>query len=614
MAKSVIFAMIGSFLLSRTFVPTFANYILKNAHAKHEHASGHLEYVMESTHTGHTKPAHGSGITGYLKAFQHGFEKRFHSIQQKYLALLRGAIESPKKFMFYFMLFVIASYALVLLAGREFFPRVDGGQIKIHVRLPTGTRLEETVLAFNQIENTIKQVVHEEQIETLIDNIGLTSNGINLAYSNSGTIGPQDGDILISLKEDHEPSEAITERLRDTLIRAYPSYVFSFLPADIVSQILNFGAPAPIDIIVKGPNRDGNAQYASQVLAGLRKIPGVVDARIQQATNYPQLNVDIDRIQAAKIGITQRDVTNNMVTTLAGSSQVSPSFWLNPANGVSYPIVVQTPQPNVSSVSDLMNIPIASASGTNQTILGGLSTIRRGSADAVVSHDSIQPSFDVFADTQGRDLGAVASDIQKMLNQMSASLPKGSRVEIRGQVSTMNSAFQSLGFGLIASIIFIYLVLVINFQSWLDPFIIITALPAAIAGILWMLFISVTNLSVPALTGMIMCMGVATANSILVVSFARERFQVTHDSKASAIEAGFSRFRPVMMTALAMIIGMAPMALGLGEGGEQNAPLGRAVIGGLIFATVATLIFVPIVFSYLHRARTNPTSATQQHG
>jgi multidrug efflux pump subunit AcrB len=333
----------------------------------------------------------------------------------------------------------------------------------------------------------------------------------------------------------------------------------------------------------------------------VKKIPGIADARIQQATNYPQINVDVDRVQAAKIGITQRDVTNNMVTTLAGSGQVAPAFWLNPSNGISYPVVVQTPQIQVSSISDLLNIPVAGTNATTGTILGGISTIRRNFADAVVTHDSIKPSFDIYADTQGRDLGAVASDINRIIEEETKNIPKGTTVELRGQVSTMNSAFTGLGFGLVGSIILIYLILVVNFQSWLDPFVIITALPAAIAGIIWILFLTFTNLSVPALTGVIMWMGVATANSILVVSFARERLPIDKDPIKAALEAGYSRFRPVMMTALAMIIGMAPMALGLGEGGEQNAPLGRAVVGGLIFATFATLIFVPVVFSLVHK-------------
>jgi multidrug efflux pump subunit AcrB len=609
MAKSVIFAMVSSFILSRTFVPTFANHILRGVHLAHEHASAHLAWMMEVRH------AHpGVRIRGRLKQFQHGFEQVFQAARKIYLDKLNQVLDHPIRLIVTFMSFVLLSCVLVLFLGREFFPSIDGGQIRMHARVPVGTRLEETVLRFNDIEDEMRKLIGAHQIEAVIDNIGLNSNGVNLAYSNSGTIGPQDGDILVSLKEGHEPTADVIKRLRTGLAQKFTDVTFSFLPADIVSQILNFGAPAPIDLIIKGPNKDDNMAYAFKLLAELKKIPGVADPRIQQSSSYPQIDVAIDRVQASKLGLTQRDVTNNMVTTLAGSGQVAPSFWLNPKNGVSYPIVVQTPQYQASSLSDLQNIPVFGAGSGQQTILGGLSTIKRNNSDAVVSHYAIQPAVDIYADTQGRDLGAVAADITQVLDRMQADLPKGTRVDLRGQVSTMNSAFLSLGLGLLASILFIYLILVVNFQSWLDPFVIITALPAAIAGIMWMLFTTATNLSVPALTGMIMCMGVATANSILVVSFARERLAEVGNSRRAALEAGFSRFRPVLMTALAMIIGMMPMAFGLGEGGEQNAPLGRAVIGGLVFATVATLIFVPVVFSHLHRndaPNPGPTDETQ---
>jgi len=456
-------------------------------------------------------------------------------------------------------------------------------------------------LKFNEIEDSIRKKIPRDQVTSIVDNIGLSVSGINMAYSNTGTIGPQDGDILITLGEGHDPTKKFVSKLREDLPKEFPGVTFSFLPADIVSQILNFGAPAPIDIIVKGSKREENFSFMNELLAKIKNVPGIADARIQQATNYPQINVNVDRVQASKIGITQKDVTNNMVTTLAGSGQVSPTFWLNSSNGISYPVVIQTPQIQISTISDLLNIPVAGVDAKNQTILGGISLLRRNFSDAVVTHDAIQPSFDIYADTEERDLGGVATDIENIIKESKVTLPKGSTIELRGQVSTMNSAFIGLGIGLLASIVLIYLILVVNFQSWLDPFVIITALPAAIAGIIWMLFLTFTNLSVPALTGIIMCMGVATANSILVVSFARERLLIVGDPIKAALEAGFSRFRPVMMTALAMIIGMAPMALGLGEGGEQNAPLGRAVIGGLLFATVATLVFVPIVFSLVHQ-------------
>ncbi|QWD62167.1 efflux RND transporter permease subunit [Polynucleobacter sp. MWH-UH25E] len=596
MAKAVMFAMIGSFILSRTFVPTFANFILKEIHGHDEHASGHLRWAMDINHT---NPA--VRIKGRLAKFQYQFENVFNSIRKSYFEFLKSVITNQKKFIVIFMVGVLGSYLLIFSFGREFFPAVDGGQIKMHVRVPVGTRLEETARQFNEIEAEIRRLLPNDQIESIVDNIGLSVSGINMAYSNTGTIGPQDGDILVSLVKGHSPTDEFVKQLREELPKKFPSTSFSFLPADIVSQILNFGAPAPIDIIVKGTKRDENFVFTAKLLERVKNIPGIVDVRIQQATNYPQINVDVDRVQAAKIGITQRDITNNMVTTLAGSGQVAPAFWLNPSNGISYPVVVQTPQIQVSSISDLLNIPVAGANASTGTILGGISSLRRNFADAVVTHDSIKPSFDIYADTQGRDLGAVASDINRIIEEETKNIPKGTTVELRGQVSTMNSAFTGLGLGLIGSIVLIYLILVVNFQSWLDPFVIITALPAAIAGIIWILFLTFTNLSVPALTGVIMCMGVATANSILVVSFARERLPIDRDPIKAALEAGFSRFRPVMMTALAMVIGMAPMALGLGEGGEQNAPLGRAVVGGLIFATFATLIFVPVVFSLVHR-------------
>jgi len=596
MAKAVMFAMVSSFILSRTFVPTFANYILKEVRGHDEHASAHLRWMMDINH-----PRQLTRIKGRLAKLQYQFENVFNSIRKKYYGFLELAIQDQRRFILIFMGAVLASYLLTFSFGREFFPSVDGGQIKMHARVPVGTRLEETALKFNEIEDSIRKKIPRDQVTSIVDNIGLSVSGINMAYSNTGTIGPQDGDILITLGEGHDPTKKFVSKLREDLPKEFPGVTFSFLPADIVSQILNFGAPAPIDIIVKGSKREENFSFMNELLAKIKNVPGIADARIQQATNYPQINVNVDRVQASKIGITQKDVTNNMVTTLAGSGQVSPTFWLNSSNGISYPVVIQTPQIQISTISDLLNIPVAGVDAKNQTILGGISLLRRNFSDAVVTHDAIQPSFDIYADTEERDLGGVATDIENIIKESKVTLPKGSTIELRGQVSTMNSAFIGLGIGLLASIVLIYLILVVNFQSWLDPFVIITALPAAIAGIIWMLFLTFTNLSVPALTGIIMCMGVATANSILVVSFARERLLIVGDPIKAALEAGFSRFRPVMMTALAMIIGMAPMALGLGEGGEQNAPLGRAVIGGLLFATVATLVFVPIVFSLVHQ-------------
>jgi multidrug efflux pump subunit AcrB len=429
----------------------------------------------------------------------------------------------------------------------------------------------------------------------------LPYSGINMAYQNTGTIGPEDGDALISLKEDHDPSAGYVKALRTALPQKFPGATFSFLPADIVSQILNFGLPAPIDVQVIGSNQKANYAYANDLLKKIRQVPGIADLRIQQVFNYPQINVTVDRTLAGEVGLTQRDVANSLLVTLSGSSQVQPNFWLNPENGVSYPIVAQMPQYRISSVADLSNIPITSETSKSQQYLGGLAKITQGPSPGVVSHYNVQPVIDIFGDTQGRDLGAVSNDVYKILAESKKDLPRGSYTVVRGQVQTMNDAYSQLYLGLAGAVVLVYLVIVVNFQSWLDPFIIITALPGALAGIIWMLFMTGTTLSVPALTGAIMCMGIATANSVLLVSFAREGMDNGLDAVAAALEAGFTRFRPVLMTALAMIIGMVPMALAMGEGGEQNAPLGRAVIGGLTVATIATLFFVPTVFSLLHR-------------
>jgi len=471
----------------------------------------------------------------------------------------------------------------------------------MHVRAQVGTRIEETAKLFDQIEQDIRSTIPSNELGSIVDNMGLTVSGINQAYNNTGTVGPQDGDILISLTEGHRPTDEYVTRLRADLASKFPGTTFSFLPADIISQILNFGAPAPIDVQVMGPNGDENMAYAQKLLREIGKVSGIADARIQQANNYPEFLVDVDRTRAGLLGITERDVTNSLVVTMAGSGQVAPAFWLNKRNGVSYPIVAQTPEYRNQSLSDLENIPVAGTNVRGPQILGGLATITRGNTAAVVSHYAVQPVIDIFATPQHRDLGGLAADIENILKANAKDRPKGATISLRGQVQTMNTAFSGLLFGLLAAVVLIYLLIVVNFQSWSDPFVIITALPAALAGIVWMLFATHSTLSVPALTGAIMCMGVATANSILVISFARERLLHVGDPIRAALEAGFTRFRPVLMTALAMIIGMAPMALGLGEGGEQNAPLGRAVIGGLMAATVATLFFVPIVFSIVHR-------------
>jgi multidrug efflux pump subunit AcrB len=435
----------------------------------------------------------------------------------------------------------------------------------------------------------------------MADNIGMPVSGINMTYNNTGVIGPQDGDIQVKLREGHRPTENYVRALRERLPRLFPGMTFAFLPADIVSQILNFGAPAPIDLQVRGADLAANFAYANALLSRIRRIPGIADARIQQSPNSPTFNIEVDRTRAQYVGLTERDVTNSLTVNLAGSGQVAPTYYLNPDNGVSYSIVMQTPQFQIDSLSALETLPVTAATTANPPILGGIANITRTISSAVVSQYDIQPMVQIFATPQGRDLGAIAADVRAAIADTAKLLPKGSSVVLLGQVHTMNSAFSGLLFGLLAAVVLIYLLIVVNFQSWSDPFVIITALPAALAGIVWMLFATHTTLSVPALTGAIMCMGVATANSVLVISFARERFEQLGDPVAAAIEAGFVRFRPVLMTALAMIIGMTPMALGLGEGGEQNAPLGRAVVGGLIFATMATLMFVPVVFSMVHK-------------
>jgi multidrug efflux pump subunit AcrB len=581
MAEAVMSAMICSFILSRTLVPTMANYLL---HAHTPHGEGH-EAAPPSRNP--------------LVRFQRGFEAGFERVRAIYLELLTMALGHRKVFVTCFVVFVFGSFSLAPFLGRDFFPAVDAGQILIHARAQPGTRVEETSNEFADIEKAIRQIIPPKQLDTMVDNIGFPVSGINAAYNNTGTIGEQDGDIQIKLSEDHRPTADYVRILREQLPARFPGTTFSFLPADIVSQILNFGSPAPIDLQIRGPDVKADDAYAQILLNRLRHVPGLVDARIQQALDSPGFNIDVDRTRAQYVGVTERDVTNSLVVNLAGSSQVAPTYWLDPKNGVSYPIVMQTPQYQIDSLTTLNSLPITASNGASQ-VLGAIADVKRAPQSAVSSQYNIMPLIQIYGTTQGRDLGAVAADVQKIVAETKGQVPKGARVVLLGQVQTMNSAFAGLLFGLLGAIVLIYLLIVVNFQSWADPFVIVTALPAAIAGIIWMLFITHTTLSVPALTGAIMCMGVATANSVLVISFARERLEELGDPVKAALEAGFVRFRPVLMTASAMIIGMAPMALGLGEGGEQNAPLGRAVVGGLLLATTATLIFVPVVFSIFH--------------
>jgi multidrug efflux pump subunit AcrB len=581
MAEAVMFAMMWSFILSRTLVPTMANYLLK----PHTH------------HDGEGPPP----TRNPLIMFQRGFEARFERLRQGYHDLLALALSHRPTFVTGFLAFVALSFLLVPFLGRNFFPTVDAGNILLHVRTQVGTRVEESANQFADVQKVIRGIIPPSEIETVTDNIGMPISGINMTYNNTGVIGPQDGDIQIKLREGHRPTAEYVKTLRERLPKAFPGMTFAFLPADIVSQILNFGAPAPIDLQIRGANVDGNFAYASKLLSSIKRIPGIADARIQQSPSTPTFNIDVDRTRAQYVGLTERDVTNSLVVNLAGSGQVAPTYYLNPDNGVSYSIVMQTPQYQIDSLSALQDLPLTAVGNPQMPILGGIANITRTTSSAVVSQYDIQSMVQIFATPQGRDLGSVATDLRKLLADTAKEVPKGSSVVLLGQVQTMNSAFSGLLFGLLAAAVLIYLLIVVNFQSWSDPFVIISALPAALAGIVWMLFTTQTTLSVPALTGAIMCMGVATANSVLVISFARERYEELGDPLMAALEAGFVRFRPVLMTALAMIIGMAPMALGLGEGGEQNAPLGRAVIGGLIFATIATLMFVPVVFSMVHK-------------
>jgi len=595
MAEAVIFAMIASYILSFTLVLTISKYWMKSHVDPHAPTAHPVSDAMREDPT-----AHMAGGLNFFSRFQRRFEQVFGNVREGYRGLLTLAIESRRAFVIGFLAVVMLSLLLAPWLGQNFFPSIDAGQLKLHVRAQTGTRIEETARLATQVEKSIRRTIPAEELKSVVDNIGLPVSGINIAYSNSAPIGAEDADILISLLADHRPSDEYMEKLRDTLPREFPGATFSFQPADIVSQILNFGLSAPIDIQVVGFKRDENHDYATKLLGRIKRIPGVADARIQQAFDHPELRVNVDRVRAQEIGLSERNVANDMLVSLSGSLQTAPTFWVNPKNHVSYPIVVQTPQYKIDSLSQLENIPVASADGKQQQILGGLATFSRGQGEGVVSHYDVQPTIDIYAAVQGRDLGAVANDIQALLDETAKDVPKGSTVDLRGQVQTMRTSYSNLLSGLAGAIVLIYLLIVVNFQSWLDPFVIILSLPAAIAGIVWILFLTATTLSVPALTGAIMCMGVATANSVLVVSFARDRLAQGADAVSAAMDAGYVRFRPVLMTALAMLIGMAPMAFGLGEGGEQNAPLGRAVIGGLTFATIATLFFVPTVFAMLH--------------
>jgi len=580
LAEAVVFAMLASYLLSRTLVPTLAMYLLRPHQDEGEPKSWNLPV-----------------------RFQRAFERGFERMRLSYLRTLETCIRGRRWFIPAFLALCAASFLLIPWLGRDFFPVTDAGQFNLHFRAKTGTRIEETARLGDLIETSMREVVPPSELASIIDNIGLPYSSINTAYSNSAPIGTMDADVLVTLKPGHRPSDFYVHELRRKLPREFPGVTFYFLPADIISQILNFGLPAPIDIQVSGPNLAANHAFATNLLGQLRTVPGAVDLRVHQLFDLPRIQVNVDRTKALESGYSQLDVANSLLISLSGSFQTQPSYWLDPRNGVTYSVVAQTPQYDVSSVGDLDNIPITSDGVHRPEIMGDVISTSRRAEMAVVSHYNIARAIDIFGNVQDRDLGGVATDIERIVNKARAKLPRGSQLIVRGQIDTMQSSFRGLLGGLILSIILVYFLIVINFQSWLDPFIIITALPAAMAGIVIFLFVSRTTLSVPALMGAIMSVGVATANSILVISFAKEHLEAEGDPTRAALEAGFTRFRPVLMTALAMIIGMVPMALGTGEGGEQNAPLGRAVIGGLICATVATLFFVPTVFSMLHRRR-----------
>jgi multidrug efflux pump subunit AcrB len=612
LAEAVVFAMLASYLLSRTVVPTMAKYLL------HEHDDA---MVARREHSRNP-----------FTRFQVGFERFFEKFRRFYLSVLTLCVDHSMVFLILFVFFAASSVCLLgPFLGQDFFPSVDAGQFKIHIRARTGTRIEETALLCDHIDNTIREHIPASEVVTIVDNIGLPYSGLNLSYSTSAPIGPADADIQVQLAEKHHPTEAYVDSIRKDLLLKYPGVTFYVLPVDIVTQILNFGLAAPIDIQIVGPNLYSNRDLAERILNEVRYVPGAADARIQQPFDLPNWTVNVDRTRAQAIGLSQQNVAQSLLVALSGSFQTSPSFYLDPRNGVSYNIAVQTPQYQLDTLSKLQSLPITSSSARSTApmvtstgapgappaqlpsptgapgaaapvqILGNLAGFVPGTEMGTVSHYDVQPVLDVFANVDGTDLGTVTRAIDKIVANHEKDLPRGSHFSIRGQSETMNKSYIGLLAGLAFSILLVYLLIVVNFQSWLDPFLIISALPAAIAGITWMLFITRTHLSVPALTGAIMCMGVATSNSILVVSFAREQMEVlVGDARRAALNAGFVRFRPVLMTALAMIIGMLPMALGLGEGGEQNAPLGRAVIGGLLLATVATLLFVPVFFSVVH--------------
>ena len=610
LAMAVVFAMAASYLLSRTFVPVMAHKLLGKE--VHLHAHGH-EVVTDGQMRHHDHSAHAT-VDGthaaprpkgdFIWAIHTRFNVLFEILLDGYRGSIQRAVHHRKAVIVGFCAFFVLSFALVPFIGEDFFPQVDAGSFRLHVRAPAGTRLEETRRMFAGVEHTISQVIPAKELDLTIDNMGLPVGGVNVAYNTTGAIGPSDGEIMVQLKESHRPTQEYIDKLRFVLADSYPNVTFFFQAADITTQILNFGLPAPIDIQVVGKDAS-NYSIAADIARKVRLVPGAADVHVHQVVNQPELHIQVDREKADELGLTQRDIANNVLVSLSSSAQVMPNFWVDPKNGVSYLVAVQTPQYDVNSLPALDSLPLAGNSRSAPQLLSNVATVSRRMTTEVINHYDVQPTFDVYANVSGRDLGGVASDVQATLSTFQAKLPHGTTIAVRGQVESMNSSFIGLGTGLIAAIVLVYFLLVVNYQSWVDPFVIICALPGALSGILIMLFASSTTFSVPALMGAIMCVGVATANSILVINFANDRRAEGDDAITAAITAGCTRLRPVLMTALAMILGMLPMALALGEGGEQNAPLGRAVIGGLFVATVTTLFFVPIVYSILRKTRPN---------
>jgi multidrug efflux pump subunit AcrB len=605
LALAVVFAMLASYFLSRTLVPTMVMFLLPKE--VHLHAEG------EGGKEAH--PRSWFSLTAGVWAVHQAFNRQFERLRSAYRRLLDWALRRRLLTAAVLLAFAVGSLALAPRLGQDFFPAVDAGQFRLHVRAPSGTRIEETERIFGQVEDAIREIVPDSERAMILDNMGLTQSFTIMAYLDNGTVSDGDGEILVSLKPGHRPTPGYVARLRRELPRRFPECTFYFQPADITSQILDFGLPAPIDVQVVGVDRAGNLALARKLKNEMAKIPGIADVHIHQITDYPTLRVDVDRVMASELGLTQQDVSGSVLVSLSSTTQVSPNFWVNPDNRVNYRVAVQTPDSRIDSVDALLNTPIINGLARGQTqaasgssagppppqLLSNLAGLRRVPTEGVVSHYNVQTVFEVYADVQGRDLGGVSADVNRVVDSLRGELPRGSTFAVRGQVESMNSSFSGLAFGMVFAVLLVYLLMVVNFQSWLDPFIILTALPGALAGILWMLYLSQTTLSVPALMGAIMCIGVATSNSILMVTFANDQRKEGADARSAALAAGATRLRPVLMTALAMIVGMLPMSLGLGEGGEQNAPLGRAVIGGLLVATVFTLFFVPVMYSLLRR-------------